>query len=429
MAKRRLAYEESSRPVRAEINLQGDLAAAVKSVKNPDAITWLAEHGVPALLASGGTLPVLEASVQVLLAQPPAVSAKPILTALAREIPPRTRIRAIEWLALELVPDASLHLGPSLAARSVPVRRAAVRTIKTLDDPRAVPILIQGLAAASGIVAAEIVDVLHHFTGHKLGDDARPWEAWWKAKGETWLAAVDEKRHGPRGAKGDVEFYGITSPSNRIAFVLDRSGSMKEPATLEEAAAPTTGGDPAENLAGLNLLDVAKLQLRRAINRLATDVKFNVLFYNHKVEAWKPAPQLIEASRENKAAAREWFMKQQPKGSTALFAALEAALKYADRFGGAQEDDARYADPGVDTIFLLSDGAPTNDDNKLMSAEEIEKAVEAFLHANAMTRCVVHTIGVGPNHNEELMKRLARETGGTYVAVGMAKGGGKPAVK
>ena len=39
--------------------------------------------------------------------------------------------------------------------------------------------------------------------------------------------------------------------------------------------------------------------------------------------------------------------------------------------------------------------------------------------ANGARRIVVHAIGVGQGHNKKLMKKLARESGGKYVAVGM----------
>ena len=73
---------------------------------------------------------------------------------------------------------------------------------------------------------------------------------------------------------------------------------------------------------------------------------------------------------------------------------------------------------GADTIFLLSDGAPTEAGGvALLRGPALEEAVRAFLDANRAYGCVVHTIGIGPEHSRSLMQRLARETGGTYKAV------------
>ena len=72
----------------------------------------------------------------------------------------------------------------------------------------------------------------------------------------------------------------------------------------------------------------------------------------------------------------------------------------------------------ADTIFLLSDGAPTGADGQPLPRDALEKAYEAFLDANRVARCVVHTIGIGPGHNAWFMRQLAEDTGGQYLAVG-----------
>ena len=414
-AKRRAAWSEANDLVLIEASVQDDIASALAAASSPAALAWLAGEGMPALLGQPGLEALLDVGVRKMLAQPPSVGAAHILAAIARPITPQTRIRALEWIGLELLPDAAVRVAACLQARSVPVRRAAVRTLKTLDDPRAVPSVIEGLEGASGLLAAEMEELLHYFTGQSFSASGAAWKQWFQEHGPAWLERAKE-RHEGGATKGEVDFYGIATPSDRIVFLLDRSGSMEHPA-LEKKDEAVTGEGEGGLEAGQTKLEVAKARLRRAINQLGIDVKFNVLFYNHKVDAWQGPPTLVKATRENKESARTWFMAQKPVGSTELFAGLHKALEYGSPL---EKAPTTGTDSGVDTIFLLSDGAPTTGvPARLLTEEEIETAVSKFLEANQQQRCVVHCIGVGPLHNKELMKRLARETGGTYVAVGM----------
>ena len=115
--------------------------------------------------------------------------------------------------------------------------------------------------------------------------------------------------------------------------------------------------------------------------------------------------------------AKEWFMGQKHVGSTLLFPALHKALEYAKVGAGKSATDPL----GADTIYLLSDGAPTDATGTLLTGDVLEQEIARFLEANRGFACVVHTIGVGPQHDRALMARIARETGGTYKAVGVRR--------
>lgn len=279
------------------------------------------------------------------------------------------------------------------------------------------PALIEARARADGLLAHEIEQALHFFTGENLlgaGADAM-WAGWWRDHGAAWLAGARKKRYDAvtGKARGGAEFYGIATRSNRIVFVLDRSGSMREPVPHH---APVTGPG-VDQVPGRTKLEVAKNQLARTIRLLAPDVKFAVVFYSHDVHVWEKPPTLLPATPENKQAAIDWFMELKPEGSTLIFDALHRALRYASvgRGGKTATDVA-----GADTIFLLSDGAPTVPGGmQQLTGEALEKAVTEFLERNRAFRCVVHTIGIGPAHNRALMQRLAKATGGTYKAVAM----------
>jgi Mg-chelatase subunit ChlD len=109
-------------------------------------------------------------------------------------------------------------------------------------------------------------------------------------------------------------------------------------------------------------------------------------------------------------------MKLEPGSSTSLFDGLMKALEYAEDLGREPEE----GEVRIDTIFLLSDGRPTHFRGAALNNDKaIDAAYETFKAANGARRIVVHAIGVGQGHNEKLMKKLARESGGKYVAVGM----------
>ena len=353
--------------------------------------------------------------LEALWRQPRGEAADHILVFAADETMPHTRARVLRWIGIHKIRKGYDVAVECLKAKESAVMRSAVQALKRLDEPRCVPALIHARQKASGLLAEEIEVALHHFTGESFfgaGSDVM-WAGWWRDEGVSWLERVGRKRYARKDAKrsGKASFYGIETRSNRIVFVLDRSGSMAAPVPQR---GPITGKD--KHLPGKTKLEVAKNQLARTIRKLDAGVRFAVVFYSHDVKVWKDPPRLIQATSENKRKAIAWFMSLGPDGSTMIFAALHRALAYAKVGGGGKSS----TDPwGADTIYLLSDGAPTvAGGNDALTGPALNKAIKRFFDANHAFGCVVNTIGVGPRHNRALMMSLARETGGTYKAVG-----------
>lgn len=416
--KRRQAWKDAAAELEVEERVQQEIAAGVTKLTAADALAWLASDGVPSLLAERMHGPLLEACFGRMLAGPPDAVQGSVLAVLQRPLSPEVCIRGLLWVGEHKPKDAALRLGPCIeAARSPAVVRTAIRVLTLLDDPRSIPLLIEGLKDASGLPAEEIETLLQRFTGKAFSADHQAWKRWWSAEGEAWLAALDAaKRFDPLTMSGGVSFYGIRTPSKRIAFVLDRSGSMKAPAVWNAENIPFTPQEGKESWAGKTRLEVAKIQLARTINNLASDAYFTILFYDYEVDIWKKPPEIVPATRENKAEAQKWFMPLDPGTATSLFDGLMKALEYAEDLSKeAEEGEVR-----IDTIFLLSDGQPTHFRGAPLNNEAaIDAAYETFKAANGARRIVVHAIGVGQGHNKKLMKKLARESGGKYVAVGM----------
>ena len=303
-------------------------------------------------------------------------------------------IRSLGQLrAKEALPD----LLKALEDKHWAVRAAAIRALGRLAMKEAVGPLIRRLGEEEGRLVDDIAGTLSELTGQRLGDHVEGWLAWWEKhrveyEGEEGLALGGFRRD---GGAGGVNYYGITTRSKSIIYVIDVSGSMSK-----------AHDDPSKDVAGgeLSKVDSAKRELIRSLKTLESDGVFTIVIYNDIVKVWKP--QVVPASPAHKAEAETFVNGLGAASSTNIYGALEQAFKIAE--GGR---DIRYG--GADTIFLLSDGSPTKPDGTLDSTEKIILAVREW---NAGGRVVLHTIGIGKAHNRGFMQVLAAENGGQYVA-------------
>ncbi len=431
----REALEKAIKHREAETFTQFHIGQGLAAISNIEAIRYLIDAGLPALQKQKGT-----DALQVIVARSVLRQSKDLVKdtalALAKDgTRPKLQILGVNWIGMNQYREGWDALLTALAKPPVAVQRAAVFALKTLDDRKAVKPLIDAMQGASGLLNDEIDHLLHHFTGKSFEGSASVWKRWWGQEGEAWLAKPPPPRKPKTKLKKEqkkgatmVRFYGIPTPSHHVVFVVDRSHSMSEPASAkskakkaEQPKGPVTGGEKGktqggEVIAGDTKMEVAKNQLAKSIDELDSDVRFAVLFYSNDVKVWQEPPELMPSSPQNKQKAKEWVKTIQPVGPTLTFGALMKALEYADTIGERKKKGPLAT--GADTIFLLSDGSPTTADARVLEGEELEHAFQAFMQENELYHCVVHTIGIGPGHNSRVLKRIARETGGTYKAVG-----------
>ncbi len=298
---------------------------------------------------------------------------KETLLKFARSGFPAFRARALDLLA-DLGDREDFPALSKLAwDRNWMVRSAFYAYARKVRDPRAVPILIERLGRETGRLKQEVEEALAGIAGISFHDDLARWKYWWEREKDRFRPPPPRKRVARKGRYGNT-YYGIPVVSQRVTFVLDVSGSM--------AAKVDT--------AGRTRLDLAKAALIQALARFDKKVRFNIVFFSTPVRAWEK--HLLPATRSNKRKAEAFVRSTRPMGATNIYGALEKA----------------FQDKEVDTIYLLSDGAPTA--GKVLDPRAIAKAVRAW---NLTRRIVIHTISLGTP--SPLLRELARESGGQYV--------------
>ena len=287
------------------------------------------------------------------------------------------------------------------------IRLAAARRLAEIASPEAVDLLVGRLAREEGRLRRDLCDLLRGLTGQSFGVEPEGWTHWWKENREAY--ATGAKVLGKAGAAAPPEekgagkerasYYGITAYSRRILYVIDVSGSMNE------------AGGGAE---GLPRVDDAKKELLRSIRELDSGCAFTVYAFGDSVQKWKPA--LAKATADAKEDARGWIDALDAASWTNTYAALEEALR-ASAANPKNDMGSDYAQ-AADTIFLLTDGAPTTPQGKPVDASgrpEWNRVIDAVRDWNRGKRVVIHAVGVGDTIQAEFLATLARENGGRFV--------------
>lgn len=265
--------------------------------------------------------------------------------------------------------------------------KAATVVLRRLHERKAIEPLIEFLGREDlGSLREDGHLALVSLTGEKHGPYKELWSTWWDDKKGSFVLPTEPMPPGrtdkpPSG----VTFYDIHTFSDRMLFVVDISGSMIDDRLLDSN--------------GQTKWDAAKKQLLGAILSLDQNALFNIVIFNHAVTPWqKRAP---DASERNKKMAERWINEIEPVGGTNIFDALEMAFVIAPQKSGR---------PNLDTVFFLTDGKPTAG-----KCQDPGLILERLRGWNKTTQLRVHAIGVGPDHDAEFMKELARIGDGTYL--------------
>jgi len=165
-----------------------------------------------------------------------------------------------------------------------------------------------------------------------------------------------------------LEFMTLRVRSSRVAFVIDKSGSM-------------TGAR----------WDKVVRNLEAVIGDLETPSDFNIITFGSSVSSFRD--DLAPVNEANKIAAINWVQSQYPAGGTATGSALRRAF----------ESDE------VETVILLSDGYPSG------SGAGIIADVKQW-QARRENPVTIHTISYqAGDRGSEFMRDLAEANEGKFI--------------
>jgi hypothetical protein len=300
---------------------------------------------------------------------------------------------------------------------------------------------------------------------------------------EPWLelmARGEVKRPGPSHTVVAPRFFGVETEGERICYVVDMSDSMCKEIhpSSKPPMAPLTGPRVKKKRELMDesdlpwhkintRWDLARENLRISLFRLTPDKHFSIVWFGTEAEPLESCRGMIKATKGNidrviaeldsiEAKMPEKLSPEdkvkspdgQLRGRTNMHAGLKKAYGLAGR---GFVDKVAYVDPealteGCDTIFLLSDGAPSYDDyegldkdygegNVVVDQEYDAPAkrtpqlyypgpyvdenwlVEDVKRMNAFRRIRLHCIGLG-EANMGLLRKLAEMGHGEVYAVG-----------
>lgn len=309
----------------------------------------------------------------------------------ARE--PMVRAAALQLLAEHLPavePAAVLTVaGANLAHADWTVRAAAVGLLRASRQRDAVPLLFARVDAETARLRADVLGALFDLTRQRFPTTAA-WVAWWQQEQSGFTVAPPLPREpiDPRGkgdptrgdsdkagrSRGTVTYWSLPVDSEAVAFVVDVSGSMNQPFG--------TGGS--------TRLDEAKRQLQRVLQGLPPGAKGNIVTF--ATEAKGLTERLQPFDPKHRAAAAAFAAEMTARGATNVHGALELA----------------FADPAVDTIYLLTDGQPSA--GPVVDGEALLALVRQW---NLGRSVRIHTVALGGR--SEFLARLAADSGGECV--------------
>ena len=296
----------------------------------------------------------------------------------------------------------SIRLRAAELSPQVPDRRLLPALITMLEDPR-----LRVREAAHGALVG--------ITGIPFDPEPGRWTAWWEGDGQTFVPPTlgrgddggDAGAHGPgpvpgpgagpgaggaRPPPGRLEGRTVARPrfldlplaSRHLAFVLDASGSMAR-----------------RSADGRRRWEVIVAELDRALGTLLElpgegAAEVNVILFADEVESLFPAAKKL--TRARRAAIRAHLEARHPAGATALFDGIAAALE----------------DASVDTLVVLSDGAPSA--GQFFTKTDLLREVG---RRNRFRRARIDVIQVGRDgiarRWRDVLARLSGESGGQLV--------------
>jgi HEAT repeat protein len=357
---------------------------------------------------------------------------------------PMVRAAAVETVII-LGKGREAEAGPALVAAlsdaSLSVSVTACRGLRSVRSADAIePLIVILERGEAGKLLEEIWPTLVAITDEPFSGDVTIWRGWWDrvaASGGYKLLSDEEiaKRRAARQQanaqyhppKTETTFMGVETASRNIVFVIDVSGSMEELVVNRDSFRERGFTD-------FQKLAVVKEELKRSVETLGDNVRFNIHSFATQVHPWKD--RLVPANALNKKSAIAWIAELKPiggeqaaarassglrnssgleDGRTNAFAGLLAGLgvdqdpKKRGPITAAATDDLEAEG---DTMFFLTDGRPTV--GEIVDTEDILVQVREM---NRFRKVTIHTIAIG-DFTSSFLKQLAEQNGGVFVDLG-----------
>ncbi|MCE9593137.1 MAG: hypothetical protein K8S98_02990 [Planctomycetes bacterium] len=278
---------------------------------------------------------------------------------------------------------ARARLHELAADPSVGVRCQAVLALEAAADRAAVGDLVELLAREPRLrVADRATSALQRLSGLKHRRDARPWRDWLAQLPEDWHPTPARAPSEADGmtTRAAADFAGLSILSDRLAFLVDFSGSMWHPRDD-----------------GRSVKAVVDQRLAVGLEALGADARFNLIPFANDPVPWESA--LVDAKPAQKRRALEFFIGCRKQGRGNLYAAVRTALE----------------DPEVDTLMVWSDGVPTGGFHS-----NLELVVPLLLEKNRFRNVAFDLILVdAPSGSARRLQELARRSGGRALSTSL----------
>ncbi|MFN3486575.1 MAG: HEAT repeat domain-containing protein, partial [Planctomycetota bacterium] len=207
-----------------------------------------------------------------------------ILTTKPKDIERLAATRALAALG-EPAPEVAATLRESLTSEYWQVRVAAAEAAARLGLRNLTEALLESLKDLRGRPAMDLNEALKKLTGVDKRGSYDAWKAWWERHRESFLAGTYRPEPLEQsGSAGTTTFYGIPVISTAVAFVLDVSGSMWQPASWKPS--PEDGAPPGLRLAGDLKIHVLQYELKKTLLKLPEGATVCLIFFDSNLHLY-----------------------------------------------------------------------------------------------------------------------------------------------
>ncbi len=264
----------------------------------------------------------------------------------------------------------------------------ALSVVRLLNTDEVYPTLIDALEAwslrrgekiASRRLETDLADELTRRTGRAMGTHPERWRSWWKLVQEGKVLPPDEE-----GERTEATFFSLRPSSDRVTFIIDRSGSMS--AKFSPDTTRSRYSQAVEQT--LNYLMIS-----------GEETLFNVILFSNEMLRYKPRLQV--ATERNREALERWLLYNGPEGGTHLREAVESALEL------RRDGDVDLGRLESDTVVVLCDGATyAGPDWVLPTLERVRDRAQV----------VFHCVQIG-REGDGTLELLSSASGGDFIQI------------